>query len=289
MRGYIEIRRPSPYEKSNNRRYTPMKRAVPTTSVPEPKTKAMVALEENLDSIMHMLALSHHEAVLTKVKAVRAIELLDSAKLGRDMATKQGQEKFTHELKRLSKSLETIGTRLDRFLLLTLWQIVMLVTCVEAYLQDVLAAAASIDPELMIKSEQSAPYADVIAATSLEALANELRAGWARNWLSNGGPTRWISRLEKMGARDYPPNLGPRLELFWGIRHVVIHAAGVATADFVKRHPGVVPAAGNRVRANHKYLQKFVEAIPEFIEPTEKFFLKRYPAMAATIPSKIAK
>jgi hypothetical protein len=86
-------------------------------------------------------------------------------------------------------------TRLDRYQTLTLWQIVMSVTCVEAYLQDVLIAAASIDPELMSKSEQSAPYADVIAATSLEALANELRARWARNWLSDGGPRRWISRL----------------------------------------------------------------------------------------------
>src|SRR5207247_11316116 len=121
----------------------------------------------------------------------------------------------------------------------SLWQVVMLVTCVEAYLQDVLSAAARADPDLMSKSQQLAPYADIIAATSLDELANELRARWARGWLADGGPTRWISRFERMGARGYPDDLAARLERIWGIRHVVVHSAGVATPDSVQRHPGV--------------------------------------------------
>jgi hypothetical protein len=240
----------------------------------------MLALERNLDSIMHMLKLSHHEAVLLRAQAARMVAL------PLDLATKPGRAKAVRSLNRFTKTLDT---RVERLQTIMLWQVVMLVTCVEAYLQDVLTAAASIDPELMSKSEQRAPYAEVIAATSLESLANELGARWARNWLSDGGPSRWISRLEKLGARGYSGNLGPRLELFWGIRHVVVHAAGVATSDFVKRHPGVVTAAGNRVRVNHKYLQKFIEGIKEFIEPTKKFFLKRYPSMlvaASTDPVK---
>ncbi|MEO5959347.1 MAG: hypothetical protein ABIZ49_06220 [Opitutaceae bacterium] len=140
----------------------------------------------------------------------------------------------------------------------------------------------------MSKSEQGALYADVIAATSLDALANELRARWARGWVNHGGPKDWINRLGKMGARGYPANLGPRLELFWGIRHVVVHAAGVATADFVKRHPGVVKAAGDRVRVNHHYFKSFVEAVRDFLEPTDEFFLNRYPPLLVvpTAPTK---
>jgi hypothetical protein len=141
----------------------------------------------------------------------------------------------------------------------------------------------------MSKSEQRAPYADVITAASLEALANDLRARWARGWLSDGGPSRWISRLGKMGARGYPDDLGSRLERFWGIRHVVVHAAGVATADFVKRHPGVVGVAGNRVRVNSHDFLRFVLAVRDFIEPTDGFFLARYPSMlvaASTDPAK---
>jgi hypothetical protein len=164
----------------------------------------------------------------------------------------------------------------------------MLVTCFEAYLQDVLTAAAGVDPGLMSESEQRALYSDVIAATSVDALANELRARWARGWVRDGGPSRWIERLGKMGARGYPNDLGPRLERLWGIRHVVVHAAGVATADFVKRHPGVMKAAGNRVRVTHHDLKRFVEAVRDFINPTDAFFLARYPSLLAvsTTPAK---
>lgn len=192
-------------------------------------------------------------------------------------------------INRLTRSLKTLEVRIEGFHTITLWQVVMLVTCAEAYLQDVLTAAASVDPELMSKSEQRAPYADVIAATSLEALANDLRARWAHGWLSDGGPSRWVERLGKMGARGYPNDLGPRLERFWGIRHVVVHAAGVATADFVKRHPGVVKATGNRVRVNHHDLEKFVHAVGDFVEPTDRFFLARYPSMLVAAPTDPAK
>src|SRR6185436_19306976 len=99
-----------------------------------------------------------------------------------------------------------------------------------------------------------------------------------RGWLNEGGPSRWIERLGKMGARGYSKDLGPRLERFWGIRHVVVHAAGVATADFVKRHPGVVKAPGNRVRVDYHDLEKFVEDVGGFVEPTDRYFLGRYPS-----------
>jgi hypothetical protein len=49
------------------------------------------------------------------------------------------------------------------------WMPVMIVTTVEAYLIDVLAYAASIDPTLMQRSEQSASYAELTTASSLEA------------------------------------------------------------------------------------------------------------------------
>ena len=91
-----------------------------------------------------------------------------------------------------------------------------------------------------------------------------------------------------MGAAGYPDDLGPRLELCWGIRHIVVHAAGVATADFVKRHPGVVKAAGTRVRVTLRDVLKFVEAVRDFLEPTDRFLLARYSSLVAesTAPAK---
>jgi hypothetical protein len=262
--------------------------------MPTPQTRAMLALVENLDSIRHMLKLSTHEVVMLAAQTRRLTTIVgnecDLAKT--HWVTKPQQTQAKRVLAKLMRSLnrfnKTFKTRIERFQTLTLWQVVMLVTCVEAYLQDVLTTAACIDPELMRESEQRALYADVIGAASLETLANELRARWARSWLSDGGPTRWIVRLGKMGARDYPADLGPRLERFWGIRHVVVHAAGVATADFVKRHPGVVKAAGDRVRVNHHDYKKFLEAVRDFLDPTDGFFLTRYPSMLAvsTAPAK---
>ena len=272
-------------------------RTTPSTPVPTAQTRAMLAFEQNLDSIMHMLELSHHEIAMLGAQTTRSRTFVGKqcglAKM--HLATKPGLGQVKRVLATLERSINTLNKtfdiRIQRFNTLMLWQVVMLVTCVEAYLQDVLTAAASVDPQLMSKSEQRALYADIIAAASLEALANELRARWARSWLSDGGPTCWIKSLGKMGARGYPQDLGPRLEPCWGIRHVVVHAAGVATADFVKRHPGVVKAAGDRVRVNHHDLKRFTEAVWDFLGPTDKYFVKRFPSLLAvsTAPVKAAK
>ena len=241
----------------------------------------MIALEENLESISHMIALGKHEVVAAGGKIAKARRLLELAIEGCDLRSEEGRKKFIRESKRSINPITTATAKLNRFQLLNRWQVVMLVTCVEAYLQDVLAAAANADPELMSRSQQQAPYADVIAASSLQGLANDMRARWARGWVSDGGPERWISRLEKMGARDYPKDLGTTLERFWGIRHSVVHAAGVATSDFVRRHPGEVKAAGDPVRVSPQSLVKFVEAVGNFVTPTDAYFLARYPSMLA--------
>jgi hypothetical protein len=250
-------------------------RAKSPTPVSTPKSRTLLAFEQNLDSVMHMVYLGKREIELVAAEVTRARIFLTN--LG-DLNTKANQAKLVRSLQRFSKATQP---RFERVRTVTLWQVVMLVTCVEAYLQDVLSAAASVGPGLMSESQQLAPYAEVIAAASLDELANELRSRWARGWLNGGGPTRWISRLVKMGARGYPADLAPRLELMWGIRHVVVHAAGVATADFVQRHPGVVTAAGDRLRIGVPDLEVFAVAVKGFMEPTEKFFLARYPSLIA--------
>jgi hypothetical protein len=236
-----------------------------------------MAFEQNLESISQMIKAGKREMTLVKAAATRLHSFLP-----RDFKDKAAVEKLLRSVNRyrttVSKYVELLGT-------LTLWQVVMLVTFVEAYLQDLLAAAASIDPDMMRESLQVAKYADIISATSLDELANDLRARWARNWSSDGGPTRWISRLKRMGAGGYPKNLASSLELIWGIRHVVVHAAGVASADFIKRHPGV-PRQGERVRVPVGNLARFVRAVDSFLKPTEQFFLARYPSLDVSTSTK---
>jgi hypothetical protein len=253
--------------------------AVSATSKSIPHTIAWLAFEKNLDSINHMMALQLRELAVMKSATTRAKTSVTNATEARKAPDRARGGAVGKHLRSIRGSIETLNVGIDRITVSWLWQVVMLVTCVDAYLQDVLCSAASVDSELMSKSEHPTTYADVVAALSLEELASGLRARWARGWVSDGGPTRWISRLTKMGARGYSDDLAHRLERIWGIRHVVVHSAGAATAEFVKRHPGVVAGHGDRVRVMGPEFILFVQAVHEFTEPTEAYFLARYPSL----------
>lgn len=238
----------------------------------------MVALNENLRSVGHFSALAYRDALALHSAAKRI-----HTRMARSPDLTQSRERraLVRSLRRFTATLQA---RSDRMGTTRLWQVVVLATCVEAYLQDVLSAAARVAPTLMAASGLQARYADVLAATSLEDLADELRTRWARGWLEGGGPTRWLGELTKMGAAPYPEAVVLRLERLWGIRHVVVHRAGVADSDFVKRHPGVVAAVGERVRVSNPALMQFIEAVRDFVNPTDVYFLKRCPALLATRP-----
>jgi hypothetical protein len=249
------------------------------------RTGAYLTFEQNLAQITHLVVLRRREAVAAKAAASRMqAQFIASSRLTNH---KKAHSKLPGLQRRVDKLLETFLTRIE---VVGLWQIVMLVTCVEAYLQDVLAAAARVDPTLMSKPEHvMAPYGEVVAAPSLEVLANDLRARWARGWLNSGGPTHWMSRLHQLGARGYPDDLAVRLERIWGIRHVVVHSAGVATTEFVRLHPGVVTGPGERVRIKYDGFGPFLGAAQQFLDTTEQFFVARYPSLVVDAPIKARK
>jgi hypothetical protein len=261
--------------------------SVSRTSPASVHTAAWIAFEQNLDTISHMLVLTRRE-FLKMQSALKRSNKAAARALGATKATKDSPETrlsgakrgMKHLTRSINASLNVVDEGLDRVKTMHLWQVVMLVTCVEAYLQDVFAAAAAADGELMSKSEQMATYPEILAAGSLKELASELRMRWARGWVSDGGPTRWIERLEKMGARGFPPDLAGRLERVWGLRHVIVHAAGFATPDFVRRHPGVVKAPGERIPVSSNDLKAFYAAMKQFMEPTEAYFLARFPSLS---------
>jgi hypothetical protein len=179
------------------------------TSAPKPHTRAWFALEENLDVVGHFIAMGRRDMELVRKEATRFDAFLKRPYRGTKVEI---AKRIIREEKRYAK---TLSEPVARFKTVMLWELVILVTCVEAYLQDVLVGAASVDRRIMRESEQSAAYADVMAAASLDDLAIGLRVRWARGWLSDGGPRRWIKRLDKMGARGYPNDLPARLELLW--------------------------------------------------------------------------
>jgi hypothetical protein len=123
------------------------------------------------------------------------------------------------------------------------WIPVLLVNTVESYLEDVLIYAAKVDPTIMesTRPRPTVPYAEVLSAQSLEELKDRLKEifsrRWAKNFVNDGGPDTWIKKLTKMGARGYRPETAKEMETLWGVRHLIIHARGIATPDFVGRPP----------------------------------------------------
>jgi hypothetical protein len=125
--------------------------------------------------------------------------------------------RFAENLSRITSMLELVGAALRSELpqlpddglveyvnsfqsalsFLDEWHVVMVVTFVESYSEDVLADAAGEDPSLMAKSEQTVSYADAVAAESLVALRTEIRHRWSRNFVNDGGPWRLRMREQQ--------------------------------------------------------------------------------------------
>jgi hypothetical protein len=152
---------------------------------------------------------------------------------------------------------------------------VLIVAVVEAYLKDVLIYAAGLDRTLMQRSEQSATYQDTLNAESLEELLLDLRSKWARSFVDNGGPTTWIKSFEAMGARGYRPEIVTQMETLWGVRHLVVHSAGIPNINFVRSHPHLDAQAGKRFIVNNAHMKEWFTAMFDFVEVTDQYFSRR--------------
>ena len=164
------------------------------------------------------------------------------------------------------------------------WYIVMQVTFAETYLHDVLVACAAIDPALMADSKQTATYQEVVNATSVDELANQLRSAWARNFIDRGGPSTWIDRLTRMGATGFPADLGQKLEEAWGIRHVVVHSAGRVTQDFARRHATLGFKPGDALKFSKDPVLAYIGNVATFVKATDAFLIARYGSKLETAP-----
>ena len=174
----------------------------------------------------------------------------------------------TQTTSRQAKTLPSLRTASDPSFL-HLCYVVMLVTFGEAFLHDGLAECALADRSIMGNSEQRASYSEVVALGTFEAVERELRSRWARNFVDDGGPKRWIARLSKMFGGEYPADLVVQMEEAWGVRHMVVHHAGVATADFVMRHPRLTGVAGQRLSLPLQLVLDYAEAIGRFVRVTD--------------------
>jgi len=265
------------------------------------RTPAYASFETNIERLSHLFTFvsrgGQHFVDEMKANVAPQIERLctEIARLGRLQAKEaNGQEtdRGAHEaepaLSDTRQRAEEIAKRLSDILgepvkqftggLLTihLWIPVILVTTVEAYLKDVNIFAAKVDPAIMESSEQSVKYAEVVRSRSIGELTEEMQARWARKFVDDSGPDRWIDKLTRMGAGVYDSKAASEMETLWGVRHVIVHSAGVATPDFVRRHPDFGAKVGESILIRSDQLIEWISVIGHFVDVTDFYFVKRY-------------
>jgi hypothetical protein len=151
------------------------------------------------------------------------------------------------------------------------WQVVMACTFAEAFLQDVLVEGMTANPRLLASADLTIAYDAIVDAASLDALRADIYAKRARTFIDDGGPTRWSSRLSRICVSGLPKDQ-PLLEEAWGVRHMVVHRASIASPDFVRRHPRVKAKPGEPLLLLPLQVIEYVEGIDTFVRLVDDSF-----------------
>jgi hypothetical protein len=223
----------------------------------------------NADKIGHLLAFAH-EGTRSYKSAI--IEKLNVAKT----KVESGAESTESIVAIIQEAGEVVSKLAGGLVTIHGLMPVLMVTIVEAYLKDVLIYAARMLPTLMEQSEQTASYTDVLSAQSLQEVIDELRGRWAKKFVDKGGPTGWMKSLEAMGVRGYRHDTLEVMETLWGVRHLMVHSAGIVTADFIRRHPSFKMKTGDVFTIRSDHLKKWLAAIYDFVDATDLYFVKRF-------------
>ena len=151
------------------------------------------------------------------------------------------------------------------------WLAAILVTLIEAYMKDVLTFVASQDPTIQEKERHSRPPSQV---TKDQALPPRK---WASTWLQRRKTARqWIEGFELVGVKGFSPQLDNRLHDLLGVRHLVVHSAGIVDEDYLRHHPNSPWTLGSDAAINDKMLREFIQATFEFFAPIEAHCVDRF-------------
>jgi hypothetical protein len=258
------------------------------------RTPAYATFESNTDKLVHLFAITRRgtehfvdemknsidpeiTALCTNLTSLRSRSPNDT---NREQLNKEESEIALERGKIVEKIKNVFIQPAHQFTegLLTInqWLPVILVTIVEAYLKEVRIFEAKINPAVMDSSDQSVTYRDVVRAESIGDLTAEMQSKWARNFVDDGGPSRWIEKLTRMGARGYDSQTADKMETLWGVRHVIVHSAGVVTWDFVRHHPNFGVQVGANIRISFNQVLEWIRLVYDFVDVTDSYFAQRY-------------
>src|SRR5215831_10569391 len=166
------------------------------------KSKALAAFETNLDHINWLFSLLINAPIAMQSAVKDAIARMKAELPKLDL---QGQKYFLEKIEHaMGPTQRTLG--LGRTFL-TNWMLVMIITFVEAYLEDFLVMIVQLNPT-WCSSEATLSFEDLSDNCTVDSLRNKIYRRWAKGILRSGKPKDWIRRLESFGVRGYRDNLG---------------------------------------------------------------------------------
>lgn len=228
------------------------------------KTSALINLESNLDQIdifLRRLDPSEVAKAVTKVQR---------------MVAKETKSTSGVKFKRIERGLEALlavheehqAFRTPAFRMMS----VMLVSFLEAYLEDGLVEIASKNPKVIktpvIESSR------LLEIESIDQLRTEIRLNWAQGSLRPGGPVTWGKRLRALGAPELKQTTLNKMQHLWDTRNLIIHSRSIASNAYAKTYKTLGVAAGQEIKVTSALFQEWLSSLTDFIAWTEAFFLK---------------
>jgi hypothetical protein len=88
-----------------------------------------------------------------------------------------------------------------------------------------------------------------------------------------------------MGASHYRPETVSQMETLWDVRHLIVHSAGIANADFVCRHPELKAQVGKRFIVNNAQIKQWSAAMYDFVDITDQCFVRHCQKSQKVLPN----
>lgn len=221
------------------------------------KSKALLAFETNLDHVRFIIRLLARDIKTPQDMLSDVQKTINTMQAELPNLDLQGQKRF---LEKIDLAIDSIQPWEAGKEFLTRWMLVMIITFVEAYLEDFLVMLVQLNPSLC-SSEATPSLDDLSENCTVESLRDEIYRRWAKGVLGRpGGRKKWIQRLENFGVRGYRDNIGEDMEKIWGRRHVIVHEPSAQLSDDLDHLKKALDCLGHFVEITDLFLVKFEAA-----------------------------
>jgi hypothetical protein len=190
------------------------------------KTSALINFESNLDQINIFLRRLDPSQIAKAAAKMQAI------------VAKEAQSAPVVNLKKITRGLDALLALVqdyEAFRTPALRMMsVMLVSFLEAYLEDGLVEIASKNPKV-IKTPEIEPNR-LMEVESIDQLRIEIRLNWAQGSLRPGGPVKWRKQLRALGAPELKQTTLNKMQHLWDTRNLIIHSRSIASNAYAKTY-----------------------------------------------------